>query len=218
MNIPPPAGHQTPDQAAAPAQPAVEEALHSFWEKNSRLILILCVAALLVVIGREGWRYVQADREKTVQADFARAGDRPEQLASFAKANEGHVLAAIAYLRIADQRYAAGDYRQALENYNKAVAGLTNSALLGRARVGAAMSQLNTGDKTAAEAGFKAIGADAALPKTVRAEATYHLASLALEAGNTAEVSRLVAEIGKIEPAGVWSQRASTLLIGKPAL
>ncbi|RXK54653.1 tetratricopeptide repeat protein [Oleiharenicola lentus] len=218
MNIPPPAGHQTPDQAAAPAQPAVEEALHSFWEKNRRLILMLCVVALLVVIGREGWQYVQAEREKSVQADFARAGDRTEQLATFAKANEGHTLAAIAYLRIADQRYAAGDYRQALENYNKAVTGLTNSALLGRARVGAAMSQLNAGDKTAAETSFKAIGADAALTKGIRAEATYHLASLALEAGNSAEVSRLVAEIGKIEPAGVWSQRASTLLVGKPAL
>lgn len=218
MNIPPPAGHQTPDQAAAPAQPVVEEALHSFWEKNRRVILIVCAAALVVVLGREGWHYIQAEREQSVQAEFARAGDKPEQLAAFARANEGHGLAAIAQLRVADHRYAAGDYRQALENYNKAASGLTNAAVLGRARMGAAMSQLNVGDKTAAETSFKAVGADTALPKGVRAEATYHLASLALEAGNAAEVSRLVAEIGKIDPTGVWAQRATTLLAGKPAL
>ncbi|MDQ5981012.1 MAG: Tetratricopeptide repeat protein [Verrucomicrobiota bacterium] len=218
MNIPPPAGHQTPDQAAAPAQPVIEEALHSFWEKNRRLILIACAAALLVVLGREGWHYIQAEREQSVQAEFARAGDKPEQLSAFAKANEGHGLAAIALLRIADQRYAAGDYRQALENYNKAVSGLTNAAVLGRARIGAAMSQLNAGEKTSAEIAFKAISVEAALPKGIRAEATYHLASLALEAGNATEVSRLVAEIGKIDPTGIWAQRSTTLLVGKPAL
>ncbi len=82
--------------------------------------------------------------------------------------------------------------------------------------MGAAMSQLNSGDKAAAEAGLKAISADAALTKGIRAEATYHLASLAQEAGNTAEVSRLVAEIGKIDPAGIWSQRA-TMLVASPS-
>lgn len=218
MNIPPPAGHQTPDQAAAPAQPAVEEALHSFWEKNRSFILGLCVVALLVVIGREGWHFYAAQQEQSVQADFARAGDRVEQLATFAKANEGHTLAAVAYLRIADQRYAGGDYRQASENYTKAVAGLKNAALVGRARIGAAMSQLNAGDKAAAETAFKAIAADAALNKGFRAEATYHLASLALEAGNTAEVSRLAAEIGKIDPTSVWAQRVTALMVGKPSL
>ncbi len=218
MNIPPPAGHQTPDQAAAPAQPAVEEALHSFWEKNRSFILIVCVVAVLVVIGREGWHYYTAQQEQAVQAEFARAGDRAEQLSAFAKAHEGHSLAAIAHLRIADQRYAAGDYRQAAENYTKAVGSLKNAALLGRARLGVAISQLNAGDKAAAEATLKAIGADTALSKGNRAEATYHLASLALEAGNTAEVSRLAAEIGKIDPTSVWAQRATALMAGKASL
>lgn len=216
MTIPPPAGHPTSEQPAAPAQPGFEDAVHVFWEKNRRFILMACVAALLAIIGREGWAHYQANVEQDVRDAFSRAADRPEQLATFAKAHEGHVLAAIAYLRIADQRYAAGDYRQALENYNKAVAGVKNDALLGRARVGAAMSQLNSGDKAAAETSFKAISADAALTKGVRAEATYHLASLALEAGNTAEVTRLVGEIGKIDPAGVWSQRATSLVVGRP--
>jgi hypothetical protein len=218
MNIPPPAGHQSPDQAAAPVQPGFEEAAHAFWTKNRQLILIACVAALLVVVGREGWHYYNAQREQAVRADFAKAGDRVEQLTAFAKANEGHTLAGLAYLRIADQRYTAGDYRQAQENYTKAAAVVTEPALRGRARVGAALSLLNAGDKSGAEAALKAISADAALLKSVRAEATYHLASLALEAGNSAEVDRLVAEIGKIDPAGTWSQRATALLANQRAI
>lgn len=218
MNIPPPAGHQPPDQAAVPAQPGFEEAAHAFWAKNRQLILAACAAALLVVVGREGWGYYQAQRERDVRADFAKAGDRVEQLAAFAKANEGHTLAGLAYLRMADQRYAAGDYRQAQEHYTKAAAVITEPALRGRARVGGALSLLNAGDKAGAEAALKAIGADTTLLKAVRAEATYHLASLALEAGNSTEVDRLVAEIGKIDPAGMWSQRATALVANQRAI
>jgi hypothetical protein len=218
MNIPPPAGHQSPEQAPVPVQPGFEEAAQAFWEKNRQLVLIACAAALLIVVGREGWHYYNAQRQLSIRADFAKAGDRVEQLTAFAKANEGHTLAGLAYLRIADQRYTAGDHRQAQENYTKATAVITDPALRGRARIGAALSLLSAGDKAGAETALKAISADAALLKVVRAEATYHLASLALEAGNFAEVDRLVAEIGKIDPAGMWSQRATALVANQRAI
>jgi hypothetical protein len=80
------------------------------------------------------------------------------------------------------------------------------------------MSQLSGGDKTSADASLKAILADATLPKGARAEAAYHLGALAAESGNNAEVSRLIAEIGKIDPTGVWAQRAAGLLAGKSQL
>ena len=217
MTIPPPAGNQTPEQPVA-IQPGFEEAVQAFWAKNSRLILMACAAVLLIVVGRYGWEYFAAEQEKDKQAEFARAADRPEQLIAFAKANSGHALAGVASLRVADQRYVAADYRQALENYNLAVASLKNPALIARARLGAALSQFYSGDKTAAETALKAISADATLPKGLRAEATYHLATLAKEAGNSTEVDRLIAEIGKIEPAGVWSQRATALVVSKPML
>lgn len=211
MTTTPPVENQPKDQSA-PIQPEFELTVQAFWEKNRRFLLVVCAVALVAVIGREVWASMAASREQDVRAAYTRAADRPEQLASFAKANEGHALAGLAFLRIADQRFAANDYRGAQENYTKAAAALQNAALLGRARVGAAMSQLNAGDKAAAEAALKAVGADTTLAKGVRAEATYHLASLAREAGNAAEVSRLVGEIGKIDPAGVWSQRATALV------
>ncbi len=216
MTTPPPAETQTKDPSV-PIEAGLDVVAHEFWQKHRRTLLIAAGIALLAVIGREGWSYYASQHELDVRTDFARAADRPEQLLAFAKANASHPLAGVAYLQVADIRYEAGDFRGALENYSKAAASLQNPGALGRARLGAAMSQINAGDKAAAEAGFKAIQADTSMPKGIRAEAVYHLATLALDAGNTQEVSRLVAEIGKIDPAGIWSQRGTMLLAGQPA-
>lgn len=216
MTTIPPAENQSQAKPAAVIEPGFEMAAHAFWEKNRSFIFLVCAAALLVIIGREGWQYYTAQHEKSVRHEYAKVADRPEQLAVFAAANTDHVLAGVAYLRIADTKYAANDFRSAGENYTKASASLKNPALLGRARLGAAMSQLNSGDKAGGEAALKTIGADATLPKNVRAEAMYHLATLAYDAGNAAEVSRLVSEVGKIDLAGMWAQRATALLTIKP--
>lgn len=219
MTIPPPAGHQTPTpQQPAAIEPGFEVALHAFWEKNRKLVLALCVAALVVIIGREGWQYYAAQQEAGVREQYARIADRPEQLAAFAAANADHALAGVAYLQIADAKYVAADYRAAAENYKKAAAIIKNAGLLGRAKLGAAMSQMNAGDQAGAEAALKAASADTALPRGSRAEAFYHLATLAHDAGNAAEVGRLLAEINKIDANGVWAQRATTLLASKSGL
>lgn len=216
MTTSPSAENQPKDQSVAAIEPGFEIAAHAFWEKNRSLILLVCAAALLAVIGREGWQYYAAEHEQGVRDEFAKVADRPDQLAVFAGANPGHALAGVAYLRIADGKYAAADYRASSENYSKAAGNLKNPALLGRAKIGAAMSQINSGDKAAGEAALKAISAEVALPKSVRAESIYHLATIAYDAGNAAEVGKLVTEIGKIDAAGVWSQRATVLLTIKP--
>ena len=216
MITPPHAESQSQSQPAVALEPGFEIVVQAFWDKNRNLILGVCIAALLGIIGREGWQFYAAQQEQGVREAYAKVADRPEQLAAFAGAHSGHVLAGIAWLRLADSKYAVGDFRAAAENYTKAVTGLKQPALLGRARIGAAMSQVNGADKTAGEAALKAISADTALPKGVRVEATYHLATLAQEAGHAAEVSRLVAEAGKIDASSSWSQRATALLTSKP--
>jgi tetratricopeptide (TPR) repeat protein len=214
MTTNPPVEKQSQTQSAAP-ESGFEIAVQEFWQKNRTVVLALVVVGLVAIVGREGWQYIAAQREEGVRADYAKAGDRPEALASFASANSGHELAGIAYLRIADQKYAAGDFRAALENYNKASSSLKVAAVVGRARLGAAISQLNGGDKSAGEAALKAIAADTTLLKPARAEASYHLAAVAYEAGNQAEVGRLVGEINKLDTAGIWTDRAAALQVLK---
>ena len=216
MITPPSAEKPSQDPSAVAIEPGFEIALHSFWEKNRSPILAVCIVALLVILGREGWQYFTAQHEQGVREDYAKVADRPDQLAAFASANSDHALAGVAFLRLADSKYAAGDFRAAADQYQKAAGSVKNSALLGRAKVGAAMSQYYAGDKAAGEAALKAIGTDVTLPKGARVEADFHLATLALEAGNTAEVSRLVAETAKIDAGNVWSQRATAVLTSKP--
>lgn len=193
-------------------EPGFEVAIQAFWIKNRSLILLICAAALLAIMAREGWQYFSAQREKGVQEEYAKLADRTDKLAAFALANPGHALAGIAYLRLADENFSNADYQQAASGYQQAIGSLKNEALLGRARLGMAMSQLNGGDKVTGKAALKALGTDQWLLKSARAEATYHLASLAAEAGKIDEMKKLVDEVGKIETSGTWSRRAALLL------
>lgn len=211
-----PSVDQSPHGAGPATAPVValgfETQIHSFWMKNRALILLACAAALLVIVGREGWQYFSAMHERSVQEDYARAGDKADMLAAFAATNSGHALAGVAYLQMADQKFEAADYKLAATHYLKAAGSLKNEVLLGRARLGAAMSQISGGDMVAGEAALKAVSADQTLLKTVRAEATYHLASLAYQAGKLDDVKKFVDEIEKIDLSGSWSQRAAVLL------
>jgi hypothetical protein len=203
------------DPSAAPAvEPGFEVALHAFWEKNRNLILIVCAAALLGIVARESMQYLTTQHEKNVQAEYAKIADQPAKLAAFAAAHSGHALAGVAWLRLADDKFSSGDYAAAATNYQKAAGSLKNEALLGRAKLGAAISQISGSDQAGGLAGLKALSADATLLKGVRAEATYHLASLAAEAGNVDEVRKLVEQVGRIDVTGAWSQRATVLLAG----
>lgn len=211
-----PADQNSHGAAAPAAEPGFEEALHAFWEKNRNFILGACVVALLVIVGREGLQYVSAQREKGVQAEFARIADQPAQLAAFAESHAGHALAAVAWMQLADDKFSSGDFAAATAAYQKAAAGLTNGALQARAKLGAAVSQVRGSDRAAGEAALKALSADTALPKGVRVEAAYHLATIALESGNADEVRQLVDQVSRIDPTSSWSQRAMLLLTALP--
>jgi hypothetical protein len=152
-----------------------------------------------------------------VQAEFSKAVDAPAKLAAFADANSGHALAGVAYLKLADDKYSASDYAGAAAGYQKAAGSLKNEALLGRAKLGAAMSQLNGSEAAAGEAALKVLSNDPAVLKGVRAEATYSLASLAAAAGRADDVKKLVDQVSRIDAAGIWAQRATLLLAGLPA-
>ncbi len=213
-----PSRSATPADPAAPViEPGFEVALHAYWQKNQNLVLLACAVILVGIIGWKGMEYFAEQRELGVQADYARISDQPAKLGAFAEDHAGHALAGIAWLRLADDKYTAGDYAAAAANYQKAAGSLKNEALLGRARLGAAVSQLNNGDRAGSLAALKALGADATVLKGVRAEATYDQAVLAAEAGNADEVRQLVDQVSRIDAASPWSQRATVLLTALPA-
>ncbi len=211
MSLVPPAAPPPHDPANPPPPVGAEEfalKVQLFWEKNRSVILLAVAAVFVALLAREGWQWFQASRERGVQEAYAKVADRVDQLPKFAADNAGHALAGVAWLRAADDAYAKNDFKSAAGHYDKAVGELANAALKSRARLGAAMSRLASGDAAAAQSALKALGADAAAATPLRAEATYHLAVLAHEAGRTDEAKSLLEEVAKIEPMGVWAQRA----------
>jgi predicted negative regulator of RcsB-dependent stress response len=211
-----PPADQSPQGTAPVYEPAFETAIHAFWVKNRQGILVLCITALLAIIGTQAWQYFAASREQGVQAEYAKIADQTSRLEGFANANSGHPLAGVAWLRLADEKFSAGDYKTAATDYQKAAGSLQNAALLGRARLGAAVSQLNGGDRAAGEAALKAVSVDTALDKGARAEAAYQLVSLAADAGKADEVKKLAEEVSRIDATSSWAQRATLLVTSSP--
>ena len=211
-----PPANQAPEGTAPVYQPAFETAVHNFWANNRQAVLILVIVALLGIIGREGWQAMAASREEGVRAEYAKAGDQPAKLEAFAAANAGHALAGVAYLRVADGKFITGDYKNAAAAYQTAAGSLKDAALLGRARLGAAISQLNAGDQAAAETALKGVTSDTTLEKGTRAEAAYDLAALAADAGKADDVKKLAEEVSKIDASSSWAQRATLLVVRAP--
>jgi len=196
--------------------PSSEEKLHRFWKNNGRTVVTVCVAILIAIIARGAWDLYGGQREKAVEADYA-AADTPEKLGAFAAANPGHVLAGIAFLRLADDAYAAGKFADAQVNYEKAAAALKTGPFAGRAQLGAAMARIGQGKTTEGETALRQISGDVGQLKAIRAEATYHLAGVAAEAGRTADVTKLSDQLMEMDPSSPWTQRVVALRASLPA-
>jgi hypothetical protein len=205
-------------QPAAAAGPVAnpDEVLLGFWEKNREILITACVLILAAIVGRGGWEYFSSQRELGVERDYAEAST-PEQLRAFAEAHPNHSLAGAAELRVADGAYQAGQNADALAAYDRAGALLKTGVLAARARLGAAIVKIQTGQATEGIAALQQLANDPKQFSNIRTEAMYHLASLAAEAGRADETRQLSTQLLQIDPSSPWTQRAFTLLEKLPA-
>jgi hypothetical protein len=193
-----------------------EDKLSLFWQKNRGIVLALCGLVLLAIIGRGAWNYLARQKELEVQKAYATAST-PEQLRAFAASHGSHVLGGIALLRIADETYVGGRAAEAAAGYDKALAALAGGPLEARALLGRAIAKAQSGNTAEATTELKQLAGDANRPSAIRAEAAYHLTSLAVEAGNAADAQTYGDQISQIEPMGTWAQRAMMLRATLPA-
>lgn len=209
----------TPSPVSGDQQPAVdasivatgfEEKLQVFWGKNGKSVVILCLVVLLAIVGRGAMALLAAQREAGIAAAYAAAGTN-DQLKTFAAANAGHALAGAAHLRLADEAYAAGKFAEAQTEYSQAASSLVDSPFAGRIQLGLAMAKVNGGDTSAGESVLKGLVDNVSGLKAVRAEAAYHLAIIASDAGRSADASKLAEQVMSIDPDSIWTQRALML-------
>ena len=190
--------------------PTFEDRLAMFWEKHARTVVAVIVIVVAALVARWLFGVFAERREMAIRADYAAAGT-PEELQAFAAAHPQAPLSGAAQLRLADLAYEAGNFTAARDGYQAAAALLAGQPLGARARLGAAIAPLQAGDLAAGKAALEALANDTAFVATLRAEAAYHLAVLARDAGDTAEATRWTTLVLSVDPEGLWSQRALQL-------
>jgi hypothetical protein len=192
-----------------------EDTVNQIWKRNRNLVWGLIGLVAAVVLGKGGWEYMQHQRELGVGKDYA-AATTSAQLKAFAASHSGHSLAGVAHLRVADEAYTAGKPADAIAAYDQAAAILKTGPLAARAKIGRAMAKVQSGKAPEGSNELKQIAADTTQLNSVRAEATYHLASLASESGDAAEVIKYSDELNKLAPSSPWAQRGTMLRASLP--
>jgi len=195
--------------------PSFEDKLNLFWTKNGTAVLVLCGLVVVGILAKGGWDYLQGQKELDIKKAYA-AATTSDQLKSFAAAHTEHSLAGVAQLRLADEAYTAGKSADAIAGYEKAAATLKTGPLAARAQLGRALAKVQVGKSAEATTELKQIAADAAQFKGLRAEAAYHLTSLAAEAANAADVQKYSDQLMQLDPSGPWTQRALMLRASLP--
>jgi hypothetical protein len=210
-----------PSDSQPPVTPEVvvanpDDVLIGFWEKNREIVVVGCLLVLVGILGWNGWQYFQSQKELGVEQEYAQASS-PEQLRAFTEAHPNHTLAGVAELRVADAAYQAGQNADALAAYERAGAELKTGILAARAQLGAAMVKVQSGQTADGVAALHQLADDTKGFGSIRAQATYQLASLAAEAGRADETRQLATQLMQIDPSSPWTQRAFALQEKLPA-
>jgi hypothetical protein len=193
-----------------------EDKLHLFWQKNRNAVFAVVGLVLLAIAGKEGWDYLQRQKQLDIEKAYA-AATTPEQLKAFAAAHRDHALAGVSHLRMADDAYKAGKSADAIAGYDQAIAILKKGPLAARAQLGRALAKAQAGKPADATADLKQLADDKNQFKAIRAEAAYHLTSLAVEAANATDAQKYSDQLMQIDPASPWTQRALALRASLPA-
>jgi hypothetical protein len=162
-------------ESTLPPGADAEERFNDFWRQNGTSLFVGVVAAALVVIGVQTWRYVHQRIEVKTEAAFANANTN-EKLIAFAEDHSKHQLAGAAYMQLANDEYARGQYKQAAAHYALAREKLSGTPFGERALLGAAISELIDGNTKSGLTDLRAILDNPALLELTRAEAGFNLA------------------------------------------
>lgn len=201
---------------AQPAHPDFDEGMLGLWQKYGQAVVVAAAAVLLFYVGKIGWGFIDQQHEGSIEAQFARA-TTPQELRAFADSHPGHELAGVADVELGDQAYAAGRMGEAIADYTDAQRILAGKPLAGRAEMGAAMAEVQSGQAAQGRATLESILNDTKELPVVRTEAGSQLASLAAAAGNYSEVRRIAQELMQIDADSPWTQRAFALTAQAPA-
>lgn len=194
----------------------LEDRLLLTWKNHSTLIVAGAVLIIVLIVGRGAWSsYVEA-RQVRISEAFGLAESIDEKRV-FARDNVGHPLAGVALLGVADEVYRNGDYRMAEIEYSAALAALSDPLLVARARLGEAVSAIQSGSVSKGEPLLRGIADDEQVPAPVRAEALYQLASVQFAEKRYDNARESLDELAESPSASAWMGPMTSLRAQIPA-
>ena len=208
-------GRTAPADENSPVAQPFDEQLRVFWEKNHQGVYFGVTLVLLAVIGRYAYEALAIRREAAIETSFSSI-TAPVRLEAFARDHDRHPLAGAAWIKLADEAYAAGRFAEALTRYEKVTAALPGTPFASRALLGRAACLIQTGKTAEGAAVLKQVADDNAELKGARCEAAYHLASLAFESGDYDTVVKRTDQVMQLDSAGTWAQPAILLRARTP--
>ena len=198
------------------AEADIEDHVWLFWKRNRGTIVTAFVLIAAILLGSAIYRTWRSNRTVAVQNAYVAAAT-PEALDSFAQTFAGEPLAAVAALQVADAAYTDGRFEEAARRYAAAAQALTVPEMAQRAQLGAAVALIRAG-KDADCAALKAVAQNAEFYDAIRAQAAYQLALLAAQGNRFQEAYGWLEQLGNLPYAGIWAQRAQTLIALKPEI
>jgi len=198
------------DPVPVEVPPSPEENLKRAWDRYGSLIYIFLGVIVAAILAKGGWDYLNTQKEIGIKREFSEAST-PDALKAFAANHPGHPLTGVAELSVANDAYVAGKFSDAAAAYAVAGNDLPAGPFKSNAKMGQALSLLQSGKVDEAQADLRQLFNDTTALKIVRSEAGYHLAEIALAAGRGDEVQKLVEQVMTIDPTSPFAERAFAL-------
>jgi len=187
-----------------------EDRMWLFWSRQSGNIVRIILVACLVVIGWQGWKLYQAHLVTQLQEEYQAAADGPSLLA-FAQAHADSQFGKLAQIEAADAFYKAGQFKDAAKAYEQAAIAWSGDNNSQRARVGQGLSLLQSGQVDDGKKLLETMANDTQAMENFRAEASFYLAVLAVQAGDLTEASKWTDKIDGFKSATSWISQAKML-------
>lgn len=188
------------------AEMSIEDRVMMYWIENKAFAIGCFVFLVAFISVINGFRIYKGYAEDSLQAAYSEAKAKAT-LDSFAKEHSDKDIGGFAALTVADEAFNAEEYPRAIEFYQIASAGLEGNILAGRAALGEAFAEFQSGQEEQALTSLGGIAANGTFAENIRAEAAYHLAVNAFIAGNTEAFESYVAQVDGFERAQQWNQR-----------
>lgn len=188
----------------------LEDQLFLFWHKYKSIIVACAVIVALILAGWGVLSVFQDRREVRIQEEYQQTMISGEFI-PFAEKNAPHPLAGLAYLQAADKKFEEENFAQSATLYGKAADSLKDQAFNGRARIGKGVALSLGGEQEQALAQLEEVARDGGTLGITRAEAHYHVASIATELNRPELALTHIEEVMKLDRSQVWAGRAMAL-------